>query len=224
MENLPVTYADIAILAVLLVSGLLALARGFVKELLHILAWIGAAVIAVRAFPYAQPYIAQFLQPDLLADIATAAGIFVGSLIILVFVFSAIAKRVRESEIGMLDRSLGFLFGLARGALVLALAYLVLMQFLPVDQDEQPKWITDSRMLPYVADSAELLSSVAPEVFEAALATIEDAGGGAKTMFEDVDLNSIARQPPPAEKTSETGYGEAPRQEMDRIIRSKQKE
>ncbi len=222
MENLPITYADIAVFAVMLVSGLLALARGFVKEMLHILAWIAAAVIAVRAFPFAQPYVAEYLQPDLLANLATAAGLFIVSLIVLVFLFSSTAKRVRESEIGMLDRLLGFLFGLARGALVLALAYLMVMQFLPTDEDEQPRWVTESKAIPYVEKSAKLLTTVAPEVFEAALTTIEDAGDAAKTMLEDVDMNTIARPAPTAEKTSETGYGEAPRRDMDRIIRGKQ--
>jgi alkanesulfonate monooxygenase SsuD/methylene tetrahydromethanopterin reductase-like flavin-dependent oxidoreductase (luciferase family) len=94
----------------------LALMRGFVRELLHILAWISAAVIAVKAFPYAKPLVAQYLQPDLLANLATGAGIFIVALVILVFVFAAIAKRVRESDIGMLDRSLGLVFGIARGA------------------------------------------------------------------------------------------------------------
>ncbi|MDP6707744.1 MAG: CvpA family protein [Alphaproteobacteria bacterium] len=223
MENLPFTYADITILVVLLVSGLLALARGFVKEMLHILAWIGAAVIAVRAFPFAQPYVAQYLQPDLLANLATTAGIFVVSLIVLVFVFSTIAKRVRESEIGMIDRSLGFLFGLARGALVVALAYLVLMQFLPTDKDEQPRWVTASMSLPYVEQSAKLLTTVAPEVFEATLNTIEDAGDAAKTMIEDGSVEALVRPAPTSEKTSETGYGEASRREMDRMIESKRK-
>ncbi len=223
MENLPITYADIAILAVLIISGLLALMRGFVRELLHILAWIGAAVIAVKAFPYAKPLVAQYLQPDLLANLATGAGIFIVALVILVFVFAAIAKRVRESDIGMLDRSLGLVFGVARGALVLTLAYMLLAQFLPEAEEEQPTWLAESYGLPYVKQGAGLLTSVAPEVFASALETIEEASDAAQMVIQEGTVSVIKEPAPTTEKTSETGYQEAPRKDLDRLIDSKQK-
>lgn len=227
MEQFPLTYLDLIVLGVLLVSGLLALMRGFVRELLHILAWIAAAVIAVKAFPYVQPLVAQYLRPQLLANLATGAGIFIVSLMILVYLFATIAKRVKESDIGVIDRGLGFLFGLARGVLVIALAYLVLMQFLPAEEEEaQPIWLTNSRSLPYVAKSAEFLASVAPEVFAAALHTIGEAGDAAQLLIEE---GAVASSPesapaPSSEKRSETGYQSAPRQQMDRLIDSKQKQ
>lgn len=223
MENLPFTYVDLIVFAVLLVSGLLALMRGFVRELLHILAWIAAAVIAVKAFPFAQPVVAQYLQPELLANLATGAGIFVVSLVILVYVFAGIARRVKESDVGVIDRGLGFLFGLARGVLVVALAYLVLLQFLPAGEvEEQPAWMAESRSLPYVAKSAEFLASVAPEVFAAALETIEEAGGAAQLLLEDGGASSAQEPAPPGEKRSESGYQSVPRQQMDRLIDSQQ--
>lgn len=220
MQDLPIAYADLAILGVLLISGLLALVRGFVRELLHILAWIGAAVIAVKAFPLAEPLTAQYLQPPLLADLAAGAGLFVVSLIVLIFVFGTIARRVRESEIGWIDRLLGFVFGVVRGVLVLALAYMVLLQFLPPEESEQPTWLTASRGLPYVKTSATYLTKVAPEVFAAALRTIEQAGDAAQLMLEDTSATGTGGVEPTTEKRSETGYGAAPRQQMDRLIDS----
>lgn len=223
MENLALSWVDLIILGVLLISGLLALMRGFVRELLHILAWIAAAVIAVKAFPYAQPVVAQYLQPELLANLATGAGIFVVSLVILVYVFSTISKRVKESDVGVIDRGLGFLFGLARGVLVVALAYLVLVQFLPADESEEPpSWVAESRGLPYVAKSAEFLASVAPEVFAAALDTIEEAGGAAQMLLEEGAITSAQDPAPSSEKRNEAGYQATPRQQMDRLIDSQQ--
>ena len=222
MDNLNIGYTDIAILALLLLSSLLALYRGFVKELLHILAWIGATVVAVKAFPLVQPLVSDHLQPELLANLATGAGLFVVSLMILAFVFASIAKRVRASSFGWVDKILGFFFGLARGGLLLALAYLILMRFLPVADDEQPEWVTVSYALPYVEQSAVLLTSVAPKVFAATLETIEDASGAAQDMFEDGRLESIRPTLPPDGKTNESGYRDAPRQDMNRLIQSKQ--
>jgi len=222
MDNLPLTYVDLIVLGILLISGLLALMRGFVRELLHILAWIGAAVIAVKAFPLVQPLVANYLQPELLANLAAGAGVFIVGLMILVYAFAAIARRVKESDAGVIDRGLGFLFGLARGVLVVALAYLVLMQFLPTGEvEEQPAWLTKSRSLPYVARSAEFLASVAPEVFAAALDTIEEAGDAAQLLLEEGSIGASREPAASSEKRSESGYQAAPRQQMDRLIDSK---
>ena len=222
MDALPFTYADIAIVLVLLVSGVLAFVRGFVRELLHILAWVGAAVVAIFGFPFLQPVLQQYLQPELLANLAAGAGVFIVGLMILVYAFAAIARRVKESDAGVIDRGLGFLFGLARGVLVVALAYLVLMQFLPTGEvEEQPAWLTKSRSLPYVARSAEFLASVAPEVFAAALDTIEEAGDAAQLLLEEGSIGASREPAASSEKRSESGYQAAPRQQMDRLIDSK---
>ena len=211
----------------LIVSGLLALVRGFVKELLHILAWIGAAIAAIKLFPFAQPHVRSILQPDLLADLSTGAGIFIIALIVLSLVFAAIGRRVRESDIGMLDRSLGFLFGLARGALVLALAYLVLVQFLP--PKDQPEFITEARSTPLIAEGAKLLASLAPEAFEATLQTLEEASERGVTAFEEGSFDAILRggaagkADGAAAGQDDSGYGSGERKDMDHLVRSKQK-
>lgn len=224
MENLPFTYADAAIVLVLAVSAVLAFMRGFVREVLHILAWVGATLIAVYGFPVLQPVVKNYLQPDLLANLVAAGGLFVLSLIVLIFVAASIAKKVKESDIGAVDRSLGFIFGLVRGLLILALAYLVLVQFLPPKRKDQPHWVTASRGLPYLAVGADYLTRLAPELFASALKTIDEAGDAAGTM---IDKGAVKAQEPPAngtEPAAQTGYPEAPRQQMDRLIESQQKQ
>jgi len=221
MENLPFTYADVAIVLVLLASSVLAFVRGFVREMLHILAWVGALLIAVYGFPFLQPVMKTVVQPDLLANLVTAGGLFVVSLIVLIFLAASIAKKVKESDIGAVDRSLGFIFGLARGLLILALAYLVLVQFLPPKRKDQPQWVTASRGLPYVEFSAAQLTRLAPELFEAALTTIDEAGDAAGSMLEEGAVKAVEQPPADDDKA---GYTEAPRQQMDRLIESQQKQ
>ena len=224
MDALPFTYADIAIVLVLLVSGVLAFVRGFVRELLHILAWVGAAVVAIYGFPFLQPVLQQYLQPELLANLATGAGLFIVSLVIFIFIAAGLAKRVQASDIGAVDRSLGFIFGLVRGALILALAYLVLMQFLPTERKEQPRWVIASRGLPFVAVGAGYLTKLAPELFESTLRTIDEAGDAAGELLEEQGAKAIENTADPAKESGGgAGYSETPRRQMDRLIESQQK-
>ena len=182
MTDLPVNATDLVVLGVLLLSGVLALARGFVKEVLGIAGWVGAAIAALKAFPYVQPIARQHIPYQLAADALAGAGVFLVVLFVLSLVSSAIARRVRESEVGALDRSLGFVFGLVRGALVLSLGYLALVQFVP--PNDLPTWITGARSLPFVAKGAQLLASAAPAEIRESLEGAAEAGTQARDRIE----------------------------------------
>jgi len=133
------TWVDLAILAVLVISGLLAFLRGFVREVLGIAAWIGAAALAVWANPRILPRFAEWFHdyPGLAQPIAFGA-VFIGALIVLLFFSHAIGKAVRRSPLGGLDRSLGLLFGLARGAILVIFAYILAGWVVPPAQWPEP--------------------------------------------------------------------------------------
>jgi len=181
VTDLPVNVTDLVVLGVLLLSGVLALARGFVKEVLGIAGWIGAAIAALKLFPVVQPLARKHIPYQLAADALAGAGVFLVVLVVLSLVSNAIARRVRDSEIGALDRSLGFVFGLVRGALVLSLAYLAMSQFLP--PRDHPDWITGARSLPIVAYGAGLLATVAPAEIREGLEGAAEAGAAARAEF-----------------------------------------
>ena len=122
MAELPFTFLDIAIGIVLLVSGLLAFVRGFVHEVLAVGAWVGAIFIAVFGFPYLRPYARDLIPHELAADVAAGAAIFVVALVVLSLLTRALSDRVKDSALNALDRSLGFVFGLLRGAVLVCLA------------------------------------------------------------------------------------------------------
>lgn len=181
MTDLPVNATDLVVLGVLLLSGVLALARGFVKEVLGIAGWVGAAIAALKLFPYVQPFARKHIPYQLAADAVAGAGVFLVVLVALSLISNAIARRVRDSEIGALDRSLGFVFGLLRGALVLSLAYLALVQFVP--PREHPDWITGARSLPLVAYGAGLVAAIAPTEIRESLEGAAEAGSAARAEF-----------------------------------------
>ena len=147
------TWVDVAVLGVLAVSGLLAVLRGFVREVLGIAAWIGALALATWAEPVARAKVLQWLphQPGLAQPLAFG-GVFLVALIVLLLVSHAISKLVRQSALGGLDRILGLVFGIARGAALVVLAYILAQMVVPIESWPAP--VLASRSLPFAYQGA----------------------------------------------------------------------
>ncbi|MBT3331772.1 MAG: CvpA family protein, partial [Rhodospirillaceae bacterium] len=197
LTDFPINVTDLVILIILLISGLLALSRGFVKEVLSIAGWVIAAVATLKLFPFVQPFVRSYIDQELIADSISGVVIFVVVLTMASFLSSAISRRVQRSEIGILDRSLGFLFGLLRGVVVIALSYLVLVQFLATD--DQPDWLREARAMPAIEYSAEILAGLAPEDVREGLAGIGNLGreGGQSldsTLDKAINAGRAAQQ------------------------------
>jgi len=161
MADLSFTVVDVGVVAILIISALLAFARGLIKETLSVIGWVGALFAVLYIFPILHPFTRDFIPIDILADAITGVAIFIIALVAISIVSFAIAKRVRESSLNAIDRSLGFLFGLARGAVVVCIAYLVLVQLVPMS--EHPIWIREAKSLGTVELGANLLIKLVPE-------------------------------------------------------------
>jgi membrane protein required for colicin V production len=151
---------DLVVLGVIVLSGLFALMRGLVKEVLSIVSWVGALFAALYGFGYVAPYVSSVIQPTWLSDIITGVGLFVVALIALGLLASLISGAVHKSSAGALDRSLGFLFGLVRGAIIVCVAWLAMSRVLP--SSDQPVWLQSARTLPLVERGANMLLSMVP--------------------------------------------------------------
>ena len=119
------TWVDLVVLAVLAVSALLAFMRGLVREVLGLAAWVGAIAAAVWALPRVRPQFQQWLGASPWVEPVAFGVVFVITLIILIILSRWISAFVRASPIGGVDRTLGLVFGLARGAAIIVLAYIV---------------------------------------------------------------------------------------------------
>ena len=104
---MPITLLDMIVLAVMLLSGLLAMIRGFMREILSIAAWATAAIATLYAFPRLLPQAKAYFNNDTIATIAVIAGVFIGTLVIATIITSKISDMVLDSRIGALDRTLG---------------------------------------------------------------------------------------------------------------------
>jgi membrane protein required for colicin V production len=163
-------WVDLVVLGVILLSGLLAFARGLVREALGLGAWVIAAVIAspYGVFPLIQPWARQQFADPALADTLTFVGVFVVVLILLSLLAGGIAAAVRGSVLGGLDRTLGLVFGLARGALLLCVAYI--LAGLAVAVDQWPVPVLEARSLPIVYRGAVWITEHMPPGFRPAVA------------------------------------------------------
>jgi membrane protein required for colicin V production len=161
LDSLPIAAGDIAILIILAISAFLALARGFVAEVLSIAGWLGASLVTLWTFNDARPYLRHYIEMQLLADILTGVGIFVVALVIFSTISHLIARVVKGSALSAVDRSLGFVFGVVRGAVLVCLAYLLLTWVFP--ETRRPPWLENARMLPWVQAGAEYLKTLVPQ-------------------------------------------------------------
>lgn len=125
------TMIDAAVVAVVLISAILAYARGFVREVLSILGWVAAAVVAFFLAPTVEPLMREIPRlGDFLADscelsvVAAFAAVFAVALVIAALFTPMFSSMVRGSPLGALDSGLGFLFGVARGVLLIAVAFI----------------------------------------------------------------------------------------------------
>lgn len=213
---------DIAVLVVVALSALFAFARGFVREALSIIAWIGAAVITLYGFTSVYAVAIRYLTTPLLADLVAGAGLFLVSLIALTILTSTIARRVRYSAMSPIDRTLGLIFGLLRGVVLVSLAWLLLD--ISVPPGDRPGWIKQARSAPLLTQGADMLRDVLPPSLRVGPA---GGGDGQKRALEQAQEYEKAMHalttpvaPPPANPAEgpAPAYKSGNRQQLDRLI------
>ena len=212
---MPITLLDIIVLAVMLLSGLLAMIRGFMREILSIAAWGAAALTTLYAFPKLLPTAKTYFNNDTIAMIAVVAGVFLGTLIVATVITSRISDMVLDSRIGALDRTLGFLFGLGRGLLIVVVAFLFFAWLVPDKQ--QPDWVRSAKSLSVLQSSGAWLQSLLPDDPES---TILKRFKKNKPDDEQTDAAPEIRGTATS-VSSDGGYGKGERDGLRKLIEGK---
>jgi membrane protein required for colicin V production len=215
---MPITLLDIVLLVVMLVSALLAMVRGFMREVLSIASWAAAALLTLYAYPKLLPTAKQYINHDILASAAVIAGVFLGTLLVVSVITIKISDMILDSRVGALDRTLGFLFGLARGLLILVVAFLFFAWLVP--EKGWPEWVRNAKSRVVLQSTGQALMSLLPDDPEGYLrrfrrprdeqepqdtppATRSDRGGTAGTV-QAAD--------------EQRGYGRADRAGLDQLL------
>src|SRR6185295_3976838 len=159
--SMPITLLDIILLLVMLVSGLLAMIRGFMREILSIGSWGVAALVTLYSYPRVLPLAKQYFASDSVAAAVSAGGIFLGTLLIVSIITARLSDMVLDSRVGALDRTLGFLFGLARGLVIVVVAFLFFAWLVP--DRSQPEWVRSAKSKLVLQNTGQWLMSMLPD-------------------------------------------------------------
>jgi membrane protein required for colicin V production len=213
---------DLAVLVVIALSAIFAFARGFVREALSLAAWVGAALITLYGFDYVYGITAGFVTTPLLANLIAGTGLFLGSLIVLTILTSYIAGLVQWSALSPIDRTLGLIFGVARGAVLVSIAYFLVEITLP--PNDRPSLLQDARSQPLLAQGADMVRGVLPQSLQLKSASaIDDAQRGlgqAKAARDAMGaLASPALPVPPTPQDAQAPvYKPVEQRELNRLI------
>lgn len=213
---MPFQLLDIILAGIMLISGLLALMRGFTREVLSLVAWGAAAVAAYFAIRSADlvSLVQSYLPagtPDVVAKIVAGGGAFLIVLIIVSLISVRLSDAVVDSAAGAFDRTLGFVYGLARGLVVVVIAYLFYGWLIPADRQEP--WVRDARSLPIIKSVGEMiLALVPPDIAETLTNT---AIGGPPGNLTAPDTAGAPAQ-------NEEGYKRNDSQGLDQLIQGTQ--
>jgi membrane protein required for colicin V production len=164
---MPVTLLDLIVIGVMLISALLAMVRGFTREVLSIAAWVAAAVAALFLHPYVTPFIAPYIKNPTVAQLVAGGAVFLVTLIVVSFITIRISDMILDSRIGAIDRTLGFLFGAARGLLLAVVAFLFFAWLVP--DDRQPVWVQQAKSKPMLLAGGNWLMNLLPNDPESAI-------------------------------------------------------
>lgn len=203
---MPLTMVDIVISAIVLASALMALLRGFVREVLSIAAWLTAVVVAIYLLPFLRTVTRAFLDPPVAADIIGFAAPFLIVLVPALMLTNRASSRLGRDTPGALDRAGGFAFGAARGLFIIGLVYWVNSTLMAPGQ--KPGWLENARLKPLVVAAASLF----PEDINA-LAT--SSRGRERPAPQRPRPESKAST---SERESDKGYGRTDRLGLDQLV------
>jgi len=158
---MPITLLDILLLVVMLISGLLAMIRGFMREIMSIGAWGVAALATLWSYSRVLPIAKQYVSNDMVAAGVTVGGIFLLTLLVVSIITVRISDMILDSRVGALDRTLGFLFGLGRGLVIVVVAFLFFAWLVP--ERSQPEWVRGAKSKVVLQSTGQWLMSMLPD-------------------------------------------------------------
>lgn len=234
---------DILVLLVLAASALIAFMRGFIREVLTIVGVLGGLAAAYYGGPLLVPLMDGWLGVDPAAEepqklfgeipytyvsIGLAYGcVFIVVVVILSIISHMIAETAKSIGLGAVDRSLGVVFGLARGILLLGILYSPV--YLMVDKETTAAWFDGSKTYPYIEMTSEALAEFLPEAAKKGLeeqATEEGQEGAVEKTRDTLQrLDLLEKRDGTADANGnasaaeqEKGYNDKQREQMDKLF------
>lgn len=226
MDSFPVNITDLVVVAIIILSGLFAFLRGFVRELLVLLSWVVAGIATYFGLPLLQPLIRKLITVEIIADLAAGLLIFLTVLISLSILAHIASRPIHSSDLQPLNRTLGFVFGLFRGALIVSAIWLAVDYFVPAK--DWPATLKEARTMPLVRHGAEIIALAIPEKLReesnsfGALKDDPRAREATQRAFEMLVSPTTQDAAKDAPQDDPEGYRKDERTNMERLIESAQ--
>jgi membrane protein required for colicin V production len=216
------SYLDLGLIVIILVSALLSMVRGFTREILAIGSWAAAAAAAYFFYPLVVPYIEPYIHKEPIPQVIAAAVVFFATLIVVSVLTVRISDAILDSKVGALDRSLGFLFGAARGFLLGVVAFAI-FNWLVADK-QQPEWVKDAKTRPFLQQTAQWIVQWLPDDAERTIEgwlkkTKTTSPGGEEPPDESLAAPPTdSAAPQPTSPTPPANVPAADKQKLDAIL------
>jgi membrane protein required for colicin V production len=214
---MPITLLDIILLFVMMISALLAMVRGFMREILSIASWAAAAIATLYAYPKLEPVAKQYFTNDTVAKGVAIAAVFLGTLLVVSIITVKISDMILDSRVGALDRTLGFLFGLGRGLVIVVVAFLFFAWLVP--DRSQPEWVRSAKSKVVLQGTGQWLMSMLPDDPESTIL---------KRLKRPRPDEQEPQDAPPGERSgldaptnADAGYNRAERQAIRNLLEPK---
>jgi membrane protein required for colicin V production len=211
---MPITLLDIILISVMLVSALLAMIRGFMREILSIAAWVVAAGATLYAYSKLLPFAKSYFNNDVVAAAVVIGGTFLLTLIVVSVITVRFSDMVLDSRVGALDRTLGFLFGLARGLIIVVVAFLFFVWLVP--ERTQPSWVANAKSKVVLQSTGDWLMSMLPDDPESTILKRLKRPKPEEGEPPDAPPGQRGSLDVPAQEAA--GYGPADRSGMQKLI------
>ena len=141
-----ITAVDLGIFALVMISGLISMIRGFVKETMALVIWLSAFVIAMSFKEVVAQLLVNAIELPSMRQLAAWGMLFVGTLLVGAIINFLLGKLVSSTGLAGTDRALGLVFGVSRGFLVVLALVIIVPEALPVEEDN---WWKQSSLIPY---------------------------------------------------------------------------
>ena len=162
---------DVIFLIIVGISSLVGIARGMTKELLSITGWVLAALAMIYLVPMVNPITKQYVASDWLSNLVSGMVILVVFCLVWILIVDKLSVVIRASKLSALDRIFGFVFGAARGVLIVVL---VVMMISTIVQEESKKGIfAESKYFQLANNNVEPLKKMIPQVHNLLLPKIQ---------------------------------------------------
>ena len=209
---------DLSIIAVILISAIFAFSRGFFQEIFSLISWSGAVGISYFFSFYLFDFINMIIGNLLISKIISYLVLFILSIFFLSFISKKVSGKVKNSSVGMIDRSLGFFFGITRGYVLLSLC---LYGFFKIENN-YPNWVEKSKMKDLLVPGAIHIISFFDKENNSVKLLENKLKTKSEKLFEK-SINSHLRREE-SEKNTPQGYKKDERGDFNYLIENLQNE